>query len=134
MAVSGGFDPLHIGHVRHLQHARQLGDALLILLNSDVWLNRKKRYVVMPWRERREILQALTGVDAVVPVDDTDGTVANGLRLYRPHIFAKGGDRMGLLHLPKQERVALLAIGCQVVFSVGDKVQASSTLIAHARP
>ena len=66
VAVSGGFDPLHIGHVRLFQEARKLGGELLVILNNDNWLLKKKGFVFMPQEERMEILEALSVVDRVV--------------------------------------------------------------------
>ena len=128
VAVSGGYDPLHIGHVRQIQHAATLGDVLLVLLNSDAWLNRKKGFHCMAWEARREILQSLRWVSAVVPVDDRDGTVASAITLYRPHIFAKGGDQLVPV---KAERQACWAVKCRMVFGIGNKVESSSAFIRH---
>lgn len=125
VAVSGGYDPLHIGHLRQIQHAASLGDALVVFLNSDAWLDRKKGYHCMSWDARREILQGLKWVSAVLPVVDADGTVASAIRLYRPQIFAKGGDRT----LPvKSEWQACRAVGCHMLFGIGNKVESSSSL------
>ena len=132
VAVSGGFDPLHEGHVRYLQAATLLGEALVVFLNSDAWLVRKKGYRVFTWDQRRELLLALRSVTTVVPVDDGDGTVALALRLWRPHIFAKGGDRTDWSRMPAAERRAASVVGCQVVFGVGSKPASSSHLIRSA--
>ena len=123
VAVSGGYDPLHIGHVRQFQHAAQLGDLVMVFLNSDAWLDRKKGYHCMSWEARREILQGLRWIDLVVPVDDTDNTCASAIRLYRPTIYAKGGDRTEPV---RQELEACRAVKCQMVFGIGNKVESSS--------
>src|ERR1700722_15179026 len=65
VAVSGGFDPLHIGHVRMFEEARTLGDRLVVILNNDAWLRAKKGYVFMQQDERAEIIRALRAVDEV---------------------------------------------------------------------
>ncbi|KKW44134.1 MAG: Mannose-6-phosphate isomerase/mannose-1-phosphate guanylyl transferase [Parcubacteria group bacterium GW2011_GWA2_56_21] len=97
IAVSGGFDPLHIGHVRLFQAARKLGDGLIVILNNDHWLRSKKGFVFMPQKERAELIRALPFVDKVVfsdhRKDDPDGSVARALAKVRPAIFANGGDR-----------------------------------------
>lgn len=127
VCVSGGFDPLHIGHVRHMQEAAKYGD-LIVILNSDAWLRRKKGFVFMPFEERAEIIRAYSFVKEVVSVDDTDGTVCEALRRLRPTHYAKGGDR-GPSNTPEQETCGYLDI--EVLFGIGgdDKIQASSRLV-----
>src|SRR4051812_39625597 len=66
VAVSGGFDPLHIGHVRMFKSARALGDKLVVILNNDNWLRDKKGFAFMPEKEREEIIEAFPFVDRVV--------------------------------------------------------------------
>ena len=74
IAVSGGFDPVHIGHVRMIRDAARYGD-VMVIINSDDWLTRKKGYVFMPWEERAEIMGNIKGVRLVTQVDDSDGTL-----------------------------------------------------------
>lgn len=93
VCVSGGFDPLHYGHIQLFKHARALGDNLVVLLNSDDWLKRKKGFVFMPFQERKQIIEACRYVDSVVPVVDKDDTVCRTLSIIEPDIFANGGDR-----------------------------------------
>ena len=90
--LSGGFDPIHIGHVRMILAASELGN-VIIVANSDRWLMNKKGYIFMPWDERAEILSSIRGVEDVVTVDDADGTVCEALRRFKPDIFGNGGDR-----------------------------------------
>lgn len=137
VAVSGGFDPLHIGHVRLFQAARRLGDKLVIILNNDNWLRKKKGFVFMPERERKEVIKALAGVNRVVLTghkpQTTDMSVCAELKRIRPHIFANGGDRTKK-NIP--EVPLCKAIGCKMVFNVGrgGKIQSSSWLLAeHAK-
>lgn len=92
IAVSGGFDPLHYGHVRYIQEAAKYGD-VVVILNSDSWLKRKKGFSFMPWEQRAEIVRALKGVKNVLMARDDDGTVISSLIDLRPDFFAKGGDR-----------------------------------------
>src|SRR5437867_937032 len=93
VAVSGGFDPLHVGHVRYIQAAAQLGDELVVILNNDNWLMDKKRHVFMPEAERKEILEAIKGVDRVVLTDHKPGeykkdrSVCRALQEVKPDIF-----------------------------------------------
>lgn len=125
--VSGGFDPLHIGHVRYIQEAAKLGP-VTVALNSDAWLKRKKGYAFMSWDERKEILEALEGVKEVIPVDDSDGTVIPALEALKPEIFAKGGDRN---NLNCKEYPVCQRLGILFVSGVGgmDKPQSSSWLV-----
>ena len=74
IAVSGGFDPVHIGHVRMIRDAARYGD-VMVIINSDDWLMRKKGYVFMPYEERVEIIGNIKGVALVTSVDDSDETV-----------------------------------------------------------
>ena len=78
IAISGGFDPVHIGHVQMIEAAAELGD-VMVIVNSDDWLLRKKGYVFMPWDEKAYIMSQFKGVTKVVSVDDTDGTVCEAL-------------------------------------------------------
>lgn len=100
--VTGGFDPLHSGHIAYLQEARQLGDSLIVGLNSDAWLTRKKDKAFMPVEERGAIVDALGCVDKVIGFDeeyDADDSACMFIKdmlEYNPKakiIFANGGDR-----------------------------------------
>jgi D-beta-D-heptose 7-phosphate kinase/D-beta-D-heptose 1-phosphate adenosyltransferase len=129
IAVSGGFDPVHIGHIRSFREAKKLGDKLLIILTRDDQLIRKKGYYFMPFEERKEILERIEGVDRVVPNVDDDITSNESLEYYRPDIFAKGGDRTED-NMPEIEKDICAKIGCKIVYGVGgDKIQSSSSLV-----
>ncbi|OHA01878.1 MAG: hypothetical protein A3I44_05970 [Candidatus Sungbacteria bacterium RIFCSPLOWO2_02_FULL_51_17] len=135
VAVSGGFDPLHVGHVRLIQEAARLGDELVVIVNNDNWLKKKKGFIFMPQRERREVLSAIEGVSRVVltshKADPSDMSVSRELLKIRPHIFANGGDRKAH-NTPEAEACAL--IGCGMAYGVGrgGKVQSSSWLVKDA--
>jgi cytidyltransferase-like protein len=86
VCVSGGFDPIHIGHVRMIQDAAKLGH-VIVIANSDEWLNRKKGYAFMTYEERQDILYAIKGVVDVVKAKDDDDTVCSTLRHLNPHII-----------------------------------------------
>ncbi len=137
VAVSGGMDPLHIGHVRLFQEAKKLGDKLIVILNNDNWLLAKKGYVFMPERERKEILEALSSVDKVVltkhPKNPRDMSVCSELSAIRPDIFANGGDRKPK-NLPAAEVATCRVIKCKMVYNIGKggKVQSSSWLVKNA--
>jgi D-beta-D-heptose 7-phosphate kinase/D-beta-D-heptose 1-phosphate adenosyltransferase len=97
--ITGGFDPVHSGHIAYIQAAKRLGDILVVGVNSDAWLARKKGRAFMPVMERAAILRAITGVDFVIDFDDSDGSAKNAIWMVRQSypqdhiIFANGGDR-----------------------------------------
>jgi cytidyltransferase-like protein len=127
VSVSGAFDPIHVGHVRYLREAAKLGDRLVVILNNDDFLLRKKRFVFMPFEERKEILENVKGVDEVIASVDEDQTVCKTLELVKPQIFAKGGDRTGPENIPEAELCR--EIECKLVTDVGgDKIRSNSEL------
>jgi D-beta-D-heptose 7-phosphate kinase/D-beta-D-heptose 1-phosphate adenosyltransferase len=130
IAISGGFDPVHIGHVKMIEEASRHG-GVLVILNSDEWLMRKKGYVFMPWKERAYIMGNIKGVVAVTNVDDSDDTVCKALSRHRPDAFANGGDRKGN-NVPE---VALCEdLGIEMLWNIGGgKIQSSSTLVDKRR-
>lgn len=128
--ISGGFDPLHVGHVRLIRAAAERG-GVVVALNSDAWLVRKKGYAFMPWVERAEILRGVKGVSRVVAVDDSDGTVAEAIVKVWPNYFANGGDRLGE---NAKESAACARVGAKRLSNVGGgKVQSSSFLVGRVR-
>ena len=84
--VSGGFDPVHVGHIRMIREAAEYGD-VIVVANSDNWLHRKKGFVFMEFEKRAEILSSIKGVILVDSVDDTDGTVCEAIRRHKPTIL-----------------------------------------------
>lgn len=134
VAVSGGFDPIHIGHVRLFSAARKLGDELVVILNNDHWLKKKKGYVFMTQYERKEIIEALRPVDRVVvsthKPNSKDMSVVRELSALRADIFANGGDRKPG-NLRSEEGRTVAAYGGQEVFNVGrgGKIRSSSQLL-----
>ena len=97
--VTGGFDPIHSGHIAYFKSAKSLGDMLIVGLNSDDWLERKKGRAFMPWNERLCIINNLSMIDEVYTFDDEDGSAKHFIQQVRAHypdaklIFANGGDR-----------------------------------------
>lgn len=97
--VTGGFDPIHSGHISYFKAAKTLGDMLIVGLNSDEWLERKKGRSFMPWNERLCIVNNLSMVDEVYTFNDDDGSAKEFIKQVRAHypddelIFANGGDR-----------------------------------------
>jgi D-beta-D-heptose 7-phosphate kinase/D-beta-D-heptose 1-phosphate adenosyltransferase len=128
--VSGGFDPIHIGHVRMILDAAKHGE-VVVVANSDDWLMRKKGYIFMSWEERAEIIRSIRGVVRVEHVDDSDNSVCEAIQRCRPDAFANGGDRKG----NNTPEVALCnKLGIDLVWNVGGgKIQSSSELIAASK-
>jgi len=97
--ATGGFDPVHSGHIEYLKSAKDLGDILIVGLNSDEWLERKKGKSFMPWNERLNIMSNLQMVDEVYTFEDEDDTAINFIKQVKAHhpndhlIFVNGGDR-----------------------------------------
>jgi len=131
VAISGGFDPIHIGHIRMIQDAKKLGN-LIVFLNTDEWLKRKKGYIFMSWEERAEILLSIKGVKEVYNAMDDDETVCKALDFYKPDIFANGGDRK-VGNVPEYK--VCESLGIEMVFGAGgnDKPQSSSWLINNMK-
>ena len=135
VAVSGGFDPVHVGHTRMFREAKRLGDVLVVILNNDHWLRQKKNFIFMPDYQRKELIEAFRDVDRVVitghKARTLDKSVCQELAKIRPDIFANGGDRK-----PDGDPVPEVALcdrlGIKMVYNVGPggKVQSSSWLLA----
>ncbi|KKQ07287.1 MAG: Glycerol-3-phosphate cytidylyltransferase [Parcubacteria group bacterium GW2011_GWB1_36_5] len=141
--VSGGFDPVHIGHVRLFKEAKKLGDELVVYINNDNWLRMKKGFVFMPERERKEIIEAFESVDRVTisnhKKNTRDMSVCMGLIEIKPHVFANGGDRDEKdANNPDsslyKEREIHKKLGIKMIYNVGHggKVQSSSELAKKA--
>ena len=130
--VSGGFDPLHSGHLAYLEAAAKLGNELWVCLNSDEWLTAKKGKTFMCFQERKEVLKALRYVDRVIAFDDSDGSCSKGLELIalqNPQaklVFCNGGDRNSA-NIPE-----IAVPGIEFAFGVGgeDKKNSSSSLLS----
>jgi D-beta-D-heptose 7-phosphate kinase/D-beta-D-heptose 1-phosphate adenosyltransferase len=128
VAVSGGFDPIHDGHIALIREAAKHGD-VIVILNSDEWLKRKKGYAFMDYQQRSAIIYAIKGVLDVVPADDGDGTVCATLAKLRPDYFANGGDR-------KPDNTPELRLctelGIKPLFNIGgEKVASSSEIVGR---
>ena len=126
ICVSGGFDPVHIGHLRMMQEASKYGEVIAVV-NSDEWLMRKKGYIFMPFKERCEIIEGFTCVAKTSYVEDKDNTVCEALQRLKPDYFANGGDRKND-NTPEMDICEQLEI--EMLWSVGGtKIQSSSSLV-----
>lgn len=129
--ATGGFDPIHSGHIEYLKDASNCGTNLVVGINSDDWLKRKKGRYFMPWEERAAIVRALTCVDQVVSFDDSDDTAINCIKkvkLMYPNdiiVFVNGGDRT------KENIPEMVVEGVEFEFGVGggNKKNSSSWIL-----
>jgi len=135
VAISGGFDPVHIGHIDLIRAARALGGRLVVILNNDNWLLQKKGYFFMPEQERKAVLESIRYVDRVIVTGHQskprDISVCRELAAIKPDIFANGGDRKAD-NIPEYELCNRL--GIKMVFNVGGgKKQSSSELVRRVK-
>lgn len=129
--VTGGFDPLHSGHIAYFKAAKQLGNLLVVGINSDDWLTRKKGRAFMPAHERKAIIENIYQVHKVIEFDDTDNSAIDAIRKVkamfpRDHIvFANGGDRT------KDNIPEMVFDDVEFIFGVGgeDKKNSSSWIL-----
>lgn len=141
--ISGGFDPVHIGHIELMQEARALGDRLVVVINNDNWIKKKKGAAFMPDSERKAIIEAIRYVNEAIltshPENPSDMSVSAELEKIRPDIFANGGDRNETdaanpnSSLYKDIKTCE-KLGIQIIYNVGKsgKIQSSSWLIKNA--
>ena len=135
VVVSGGFDPIHSGHLAYFREAKELGMYLIVGVNSDEWLMRKKGYVFMPIEEREEIVRSIKYVNGVNRFNDDDDSAIDLLhkvKYWYPSdeiIFANGGDRN------KSNCRELSVEGVKFVYGVGgkDKLNSSSEIVEKVR-
>ena len=131
--VTGGFDPIHSGHIAYFQAAKKLGDVLVVGVNSDNWLINKKGKFFLPWEERANIVENIKGVSYVCSFDDSDGSAKNAILRVRESwpnshiVFANGGDRTKT-NIPEMD---LQLDNLSFVFGVGgqDKKNSSSWIL-----
>ena len=134
VAVSGGFDPVHIGHIHLFREARALGDKLIVILNDDEWIMRKKGYIFMPQNERKELLENIRSVDEVIIREprETSYGVSHMLEKLDVDIFVNGGAQRSEGQGNFEVDVCK-ARNIKMVFGVGgsDKPQSSSWLVKN---
>tara|TARA_B100000945_G_C19887940_1_gene370319 strand:- start:60 stop:482 length:423 start_codon:yes stop_codon:yes gene_type:complete len=125
VAVSGYFDPIHIGHLEYLRMAKELGDSLVVIVNNNYQCKLKKGKHFMDENDRVEIVKALRFVDEVFLSIDNDRTVCKSLEEIKPDIFANGGDR-ATSEVP--ETPICKKFNIRMVDGLGDKIRSSSSL------
>ncbi len=128
--VSGGFDPIHEGHIQMIKHSAENSDGVIVLLNSDEWLCRKKGKNFQTITTRKVILENIKGVIDVLEFDDKDNSACDGIRKSRekyPHehlVFANGGDR-GKDNIP--EGPVCEECNVDLAFGIGGAYKANSS-------
>lgn len=130
VAVSGYFNPLHIGHLEMIARAKKLGDKLVVIVNNDKQVALKGSVPFMSEKDRVQVIAALRDVDQVVLSVDKDKTVCLSLAKVKPDIFANGGDRKSIGDVP--EYPICQKLGIKMVDGLGKKIRASSEMIAKA--
>ena len=134
--VSGGFDPVHIGHLEFFERAKSMADDLFVIVNDDEYLKRKKGKPFMPFKERMIIIQALKPVKLTIGSIDEDNSVSKTLKFvhemykvtnkYDILLFCNGGDRTYSGNTP--EHNTCVELGIEPVYGLGEKIQSSSWL------
>lgn len=132
VAVSGGFDPLHIGHLLHIEKARALGDCLIVIVATDEMLVWKKKYTFQPLKDRLEIVRALRWVDEATPCIDKDGSSAATLRAIHPDVYAKGGDRTPG-NMIQSEIDVCQEMGIEIIYNVGFQLRSSQEIVKRCQ-
>lgn len=134
--ITGGFDPLHSGHIEYIKSAKSLGDVLVVGLNSDDWLKRKKGQACLPLKDRKAVVENLEGVDMVITFNDKDDTAIDAISQVFPNftktIFANGGDRSSAASTPEYAKYKNHK-KVDFAFGVGgsDKKNSSSSIISN---
>ena len=127
--VTGGFDPLHSGHIAYINAAKKLGDLLVIGLNSDEWLTRKKGQPFMPFDERLAVIGTNQNIDYIINFDDTDDSACSAIQAVREKfpnatiVFANGGDRTKN-NIPEMD---IMDDNVEFVFGVGGETKKNSS-------
>lgn len=128
VAVAGHFDPIHDGHLDHIEKAKRFGDYLVVIVGTEAQAIEKKGWWWLTLEGKKRLLMAFKGlVDEVVVNIDTDGTCAETLRMIKPDIFVKGGDRVES-KMPQKELDICKKIGCSIIYGIGDLLNTSSGL------
>ena len=125
VAISGYFDPIHVGHLEYINMAKKLGDKLVVIVNNNYQCELKKGKPFMDEKDRVIIVSNLKNVDEVFLSIDKDKTVCASLEKIKPDIFANGGDRKNY-EIP--ESVICKKFNIKIIDGLGDKIRSSSDL------
>ena len=125
VAISGYFDPIHVGHLEYISLSKKLGDYLIVIINNNHQCTLKKGKHFMDENDRAKILEAIVGVDEVFISIDQDRTVCKSLEKIRPDIFTNGGDRH---NKEIQEAIVCKKYGIELLDGLGKKIRSSSDL------
>lgn len=126
VATSGGYDPIHPGHISCIIESKKFGDKLVVIVNGDNFLTNKKGRPFQNLETRSLIVSGIAGVDYVVPFEiKDDPTVNKALEIIRPDVFTKGGDRVDEASLP--EWAVCQKLNIKIEFNVGEDKRWSSS-------
>lgn len=125
IAISGYFDPLHVGHLEYIKLAKKLGDKLIVIVNNDAQCKIKKGKFFMNQEDRLEIIKSIMWVNDAILSVDSDGTVCKSLALIKPNVFANGGDRHNK-EIPESDICRKL--GIKIIDGLGKKIRSSSKI------
>ena len=125
VAISGYFDPLHVGHIEYIKLAKKLGDKLIVIVNNDAQCKIKKGKSFMNQEDRLEIIKSIMWVDDAILSIDSDGTVRKSLASLKPNVFANGGDRHNK-EIPESDICRKL--GIIIIDGLGKKIRSSSKI------
>ena len=131
VAVSGYFNPMHVGHLEMMEKAKKLGDRLVVIVNNDYQVKLKGRVPFLNQKDRMKIVSAIKWVDKVFLSIDRDSSVSKSLAKVKPDIFAQCGDRKHG-NIPTSETDICRKLNIRRVDSLGKKIRSSSVLIAQA--
>jgi len=131
VAVSGYFNPMHVGHLEMMEKAKKLGDRLVVIVNNDYQVKLKGRVPFLKQADRLKIISAIRWVDKVFLSIDRDPSVSKSLAKVKPDIFAQGGDRKHG-NIPTSETDICRKLNIRRVDGLGKKIRSSSVLIAQA--
>ena len=123
VAISGYFDPLHVGHLEYIKLSKKLGDRLVVIVNNDFQSKLKKGKSFMNELDRLEIVKSIIWVDDAIISVDKDGSVCKSIELVKPDIFANGGDRKNK-EIPESKICNKL--GIKIIDGIGKKIRSSS--------
>ncbi|MBU0540748.1 adenylyltransferase/cytidyltransferase family protein [Patescibacteria group bacterium] len=130
VCTSGGYDPVHPGHLSVIVESKRIGDTVVVIVNGDAFLRAKKGRPFQDLITRCRIMSYARGADLIVPFEiENDMTVREALRRIRPHIFTKGGDRFSPETIPEWD--VCKEISCEIITGVGEpKLWSSSDFLA----